>query len=72
MENKSIPGKISGSFIMVNLEEINQDPLPYSMFQHFGRAATSKLSPRNCLWYLLATLVIGGGGDLGESVWEVL
>ena len=49
MENKSISGKISGSFIMVNLEEINQDPLPYSMFQHFGRAATSKLSPRNCL-----------------------
>ena len=44
---------------MVQFAEINQAPQPYSMLQHIGRVATLKLTPKNCLRYLQATLIIG-------------
>ena len=39
---------------------------PYSKLPDIGRVATPKLVSRNCLRYLQATLVMGGGGLVSE------
>ena len=69
IETKSIPWKISRTFGLVHLAEINQTPAPYLMLQYIGRVATLTLVPRNCLRYLQTTC---GEGNLSQKLWEVL
>ena len=57
---------------MVYLVEINQSPSPYSMLQYIGRVTTPKLVPRNCLWYLQTTLIMGKGGLVSELMWGIV
>ena len=67
-----IPGRISGTSGRVHFSEMSQSPsLSYSMFQHNGRVATPKLVPRNCPRYLQATLIMGGGRLVSESMWGI-
>ena len=47
---------------MVHFEEINQVHSRHSMLQGIGRVATPKLVPRNCLWYLQTTSIMGERG----------
>ena len=46
----------------IHFVEINQAPSLYSMLQHTGRVATTKLVPRNCLRYSKTTLIMEGAG----------
>ena len=56
---------------MVHFAEINQAPPPCSMLQYIGRVATPKPVPRDCLRYLLTTLIMGEG-DWSQNLCEVL
>ena len=54
---------------MVHFGDINQAPSPYSMLQHIGTVATTKLVPRNRLRYLQTTMVLGEG-NTGQKKWS--
>ena len=56
-ETKSIPGKFSEKSGIVHFAKVSQVPPSYSILQHNGRVATSKLVPRN-LRYCETTLVM--------------
>ena len=43
-----------------------------SMLQHFGRLATPKRVPRNCLRYLQTTLILGEDGLISEFMWGIV
>ena len=73
IKTKSIPGKIYRNSGMVHFTEINHATPPYSMLQDIGREGASELATRNCLKYLQATLIMGGGeGGWSQKLCEVL
>ena len=49
IETNSVPGKIYENSGMVHFPEINRAHRSYSMLQHIGRVATTKLVAKNCL-----------------------
>ena len=51
---------------MVHFTEINPAPYPYSMLQHIGRVATSKLVLKNSVRYLQRTSIMRGGRLVSE------
>lgn len=49
--------------------EINQVPSPYSLLQHIGRVATTRLVPKNCLRYLDGNNIDNGKREISLRIY---